>query len=135
MIKAITNLKIGVNSKMLFTLYSFLIQTVLLYAGPVLLLACISALQSLEIIQRVPLRYISGLPNDTSPILVYGESGILSIRLLIKRETTTYLVRKDTKPIDPLHDDVINQNKPVALCIVGFIGGPLSDNTVIIPPF
>ena len=37
--------------------------------------------------------------------------------------------------IDPLHDDVKNQNKPVALCIVGFIGGPLSDNTVIIPPF
>jgi len=33
------------------------------------------------------------------------------------------------------HDDVTNQNKPVALCIVGFIGGPLSDNTVIFPPF
>jgi len=30
--------------------------------------------------------------------------------------------------IDPLHDDVKNQNKPGALCIVGFIGGPLSDN-------
>ena len=25
--------------------------------------------------------------------------------------------------IDPLHDDVKNQNKPGALCIVGFIGG------------
>ena len=37
--------------------------------------------------------------------------------------------------IDPLHDDVKNQNKPGALCIVGFIGGPLSDNTVIITPF
>ena len=36
--------------------------------------------------------------------------------------------------IDPLHDDAKNQNKPGALCIVGFIGGPLSDNTVIIPP-
>ena len=33
------------------------------------------------------------------------------------------------------HDDVKSQNKPAALCIVGFIGGPLSDNTVIIPPF
>ena len=29
------------------------------------------------------------------------------------------------------HDDVTSQNKPAALCIVGFIGGPLSDNTVI----
>ena len=37
--------------------------------------------------------------------------------------------------MDPLHDDVKNQNKPGALCIVEFIGGPLSDNTVIIPPF
>ena len=32
-------------------------------------------------------------------------------------------------------DDVKNQNKPDALCIVGFIGGSLSDNTVIIPMF
>jgi len=32
--------------------------------------------------------------------------------------------------IDPLHDDVKNQNKPDALCIVGFIEGLLSDNTV-----
>jgi len=32
------------------------------------------------------------------------------------------------------HDDVKNQNKQAALCIVGFIGAPLSDNTVIIPP-
>ena len=37
--------------------------------------------------------------------------------------------------IDPLHDDVKNQNKPGALCIVGCIGSPLSDNTVIIRPF
>ena len=29
--------------------------------------------------------------------------------------------------IDPLQDDVKNQNKPGALCIVGFIGGPLRD--------
>ena len=29
------------------------------------------------------------------------------------------------------HDDATNQNKPAALCIVGFIGGPLSDNTGI----
>jgi len=39
------------------------------------------------------------------------------------------------RAIDPLHDDDKNQNKSGALCIVGFIGGPLSDNTVIIPPF
>ena len=32
-------------------------------------------------------------------------------------------------------DDVKNQNKPAALCIVGFIGDPLSDNTVIIRHF
>jgi len=37
--------------------------------------------------------------------------------------------------IDPLHDDVKNQNKPGALCIVGFIGGPLRDSIMIIPPF
>jgi len=31
------------------------------------------------------------------------------------------------------HDDIKNQNKPAAL--VGFIGGQLSNNTVIILPF
>ena len=30
------------------------------------------------------------------------------------------------------HDDVKNQNKPAALCIVGFIGGPLSVNPAIL---
>ena len=35
--------------------------------------------------------------------------------------------------IDLLHDDVKNQNKPGALCIVGFIRGPLSDNIGIFP--
>jgi len=34
--------------------------------------------------------------------------------------------------IDPLHDDVKNQNKPGTLCIVGIIGVPLSDNTAIL---
>ena len=33
------------------------------------------------------------------------------------------------------HDDVKNQNKPAVLCIVGFIGGLLSNNTMIIQPF
>ena len=86
MIMAINNLKIGVNTKMLITLYKSLVQSVLLYAAPVLLLAGNSALQFLEIIKRVPLRYILWLPNDTSSILVYRESGILPIRLLIKRK-------------------------------------------------
>ena len=57
------------------TLYKSLIQSVILYAAPVLL-ACDSALQSLEIIQRIPLRYILELPNEASPILVYRESEI-----------------------------------------------------------
>ena len=43
MIKPITNLKIGLNTKMLIILYKSLIQSVLLYAAPVLLLACNSA--------------------------------------------------------------------------------------------
>ena len=51
MIKAITNLKIGVNTKMLITLYKSVIQSVLLYAVPVLLLACNTALETLERIQ------------------------------------------------------------------------------------
>jgi len=38
-------------------------------------------------------------------------------------------------PIILKHDDVKNHNKPAALCIVEFIGGQLSDNTMIIPPF
>ena len=48
MIKAITNLKIAVNTKMPITLYKSLIQSVILYAAPVLLLACNTALQNLE---------------------------------------------------------------------------------------
>jgi len=37
--------------------------------------------------------------------------------------------------IEPLLDEVKNQNKPGTLYIVGFIGVPLRDNIVIIPPF
>jgi len=44
MIKVITNLKIGVNTKMLITLYKSFIQSVILYTAPVLLLACNTAL-------------------------------------------------------------------------------------------
>jgi len=91
MIKATTNLKIGVNTKMLITLYKSLIQSVLLYAAPVLLLACNAALQNLEIAQRVPLRYILGLPNETNSTMIYRESGILPLRLLIKKETAALI--------------------------------------------
>ena len=63
MIEDFTNLKIGVNTKMNMTLYESLTQYVILYAAPVLLLACDSALHSLERIQRIPLRYILGVPN------------------------------------------------------------------------
>jgi len=85
MIKTITNQKIGVNTKMLITLYNSLLQAVLLYAASALLLACNSGLQCLERTQTVPLCYILGLLNDTSAILVYIESGISPIRLLIKK--------------------------------------------------
>jgi len=99
MIKAITNLKIGVNTKMLITLYKHLIQSVILYAAPVLLLACNTALQNLERTQRVPLRYILGLPNETNCTMIYRESGSLPLQLLIKKETASYLLRAATKPI------------------------------------
>ena len=49
--------------------------------------------------------------------------------------TVDFSIVSDLETIDPLHDDIKNQNKPTALCIVGFIGGPPSDNTVIFPPF
>ena len=82
-IKAITNMKIGVNIKMFRTIYKSLKQYVILYAAPVILLTCDSALQSLERIQRIWLRYMLGLTNEASSILVYKESGIVPIRLLI----------------------------------------------------
>jgi len=99
MIKTITNLKIGVNTKMLITLYKSLIQSVTLYAAPVLLLECNTALQNWERIQRVPLRYILGLANEANSTMIYRESGILPLRLLIKKDTATYLLRAATKPI------------------------------------
>jgi len=76
-------MKIGVNIKMFRTIYKSLKQYVILYAAPVILLTCDSALQSLERIQRISLRYMLGLTNEASSILVYKESGIVPIRLLI----------------------------------------------------
>ena len=100
MIKTFTHLKIGVNTKMLNTLCKSLIQLVIVYVVPILLLVCdSSALQSSERIQRIPLRYILDLPNEVSPILVYAESEMVLIRHLIKKETATYLLRTATKPI------------------------------------
>jgi len=64
-------IKSVVNTKMFLTLCKSLIQYVMVYAAPVLLLACDSALQSLERTQIMPLRYILGLPNEASSLLVY----------------------------------------------------------------
>ena len=98
-IKIITNMKIGLNTPMLITLYNSLIQSVFLYAAPVLLLASDSAIQTLETSQRTILRYILGLPNNADSILVYKEAGIIPIHLLIKKETAKYLIRSATKPV------------------------------------
>jgi len=76
MIKAITNLKIGVNIKTLMTPYMSLVESAITFAAPIFLLACDSALQPLERIKRTLLRYIFGLSNEASSILVYGQSGI-----------------------------------------------------------
>ena len=48
MIKIISDLKIGLNTKMLVTLYKALIQSIILYGAPVLLLAAPSATTNLE---------------------------------------------------------------------------------------
>ena len=84
MIKAITNPKIGVNAKMPITLYKSLIQSVLL-------LACKSALRTLEKKQRVPIRYFLGIANDSSSMMLYRESGMMAIHILIKDETATHI--------------------------------------------
>jgi hypothetical protein len=84
MIKAITNPKIGVNAKMPITLYKSLIQSVLL-------LACKSALRTLERKQRVPIRYFLGIANDSSSMMLYRESGMMPIHILIKDETATHI--------------------------------------------
>ena len=68
MIKAITNLKVGVNTKKL----------------------------------------ILGLPNETISTMIYKESGILPLRLLANKETSTYLLRAATKPIQT---DIIQLSK------------------------
>ena len=100
MVMAILNLNMGVNTRMLITLYNSLIQCIILYAAPNPLLACDSALQSLESIQRIPLHYILGLPSEASSILLYRELGIIHSHLLIKEETATHLLRTASKPIE-----------------------------------
>ena len=64
MIKIISNFKIGLNTKMLVTLYKALIQSIILYAVPVFLLAAPSEIKNLEQAQRTCLRYVLGLPQN-----------------------------------------------------------------------
>jgi len=64
-------------------------------------------------------------------VLIYKEENTAKIIESGQKRSFEYLLCS----ISLKHDDVTNQNKPAALCIVGFIGGPLSDNTGIFPPF
>ena len=69
------------------------------------MIKAIKALHNLERTQRVPLRYILGLPNETNSTMIYRESGILPLRLLIKKETATYLLRA----AKPIQTDIIQR--------------------------
>ena len=68
-------------------------------------------------------------------IIYYNPAILRYIRVELSRMNRLQQIVNNSYPTEPLHDDVKNQNKPGALCIVGFIGGPLSDNTMIILPF
>ena len=98
MIKIISNFKIGLNTKVLVTLYKALIQSILLYAVPVLLLAAPSAITNLEQAQRTCLGYVFGLPPGASSALLHQESGILPLGQLVRMATAKYILRTASNP-------------------------------------
>ena len=101
MIKLISGVKVGIKTKNLITLYKSLIQSILLYAAPIYLLACTTAIKHLEIAQRTALKYVLGLPPSAPSDLISRESGIPAILQLIRGDTAKYIVRTATKP-DPV---------------------------------
>lgn len=101
MIKIISNIKLGITTKMLINLYKALIQSVLLYAAPILLMASQTAMKSLEVAQRTTLRYILGLPSSASSTLVHQESGVPPLEQIVRRDTAKYILRTATKT-DPV---------------------------------
>ena len=98
MLNIISNFKIGLNTKMLVTLYKALIQSILLYAAPVLLLAAPSAITNLEQAQRTCLRYVLGVPTGSSSALLHQESGILPLGQLVRMVTPKYILRTASNP-------------------------------------
>jgi ribonuclease HI len=100
-IKIISNVKAGMNTKNLINLYKALIQSILLYAAPIYLLSGKTAIKHLEIAQRTALKYILGLPPSAPTALISREAGIPPIAQLIKGETAKYIIRTATKP-DPV---------------------------------
>jgi len=99
MIKIISTIKIGLNTKMLVTLYKALIQSIILYAASVLLLAAPSAIHNLEQAQRTCLLYVLGLPPGSSSALLHQESGILPLGQLVRMVTAKYIVRTASNPV------------------------------------
>ena len=100
-IKIISNVKAGINTKNLINLYKALIQSILLYAAPIYLLASKTAIKHIEIAQRTALKYVLGLPPTAPSALISRESGIPPIAHLIRGDTAKYILRTATKP-DPV---------------------------------
>jgi ribonuclease HI len=94
---------------MLLTLYKAIVEPVLLYAAPILLLASKSAVTYLETAQRSVLRYILGLPRDTPTALIHQEAQILPVGQLVLQKTALYTLRTATSP-DPVQNITVVQN-------------------------
>jgi hypothetical protein len=98
LLKIISNLKLGLSTNMLLTLYKALIQSIITYGAPALILASQSAIHSLEIIQRMALRFVLGLPRSSPAALIHEEANIPPFRILVRTITAKYLLRSGTIP-------------------------------------
>ena len=96
-----SSIKVGPSTKMLLTLYKALIQSVLRYAVPALLLASKSTIRKLEGLQTMVLRFILGLPHHSSYILLFQEAEVFPLGLLVRKDTTNYIIRAAMRP-DPV---------------------------------
>ena len=91
----------GLSTSMLLVLYKSLVESVLLYGAPALLMAGRSPMASLERLQRSALRTALGLPS-TSPILpTMEESGVLPIKVAIHNTTVRYIIKASLHPSAP----------------------------------
>ena len=93
MIKIISTTRQGVSTSTLIMIYKALVQPLLRFSAPAIIIASKPTKEKLEIAQRTALKIVLGLARNSHNTLTSAETGIPSVAALAEETTAKYLLR------------------------------------------